>query len=194
VTDEKLARIDVALDAKRRLERLSLDRSRLPLGTGADAPHHPAQVEHKAAFLFYIRSGEAAGLKPLEGKALSAGSGPDGGNLVPDNVEREMLRRLSSVSPIRAIVSVRVIFGSHYKRAFSATGPATGWVGEAARPQTAGPALSEMSFPAMELYAVPAATQRSSTTQLSISKLGSPRRSVPPSPSRRAPPSWRATA
>src|SRR5690606_18083509 len=39
-------------------------------------------------------------------------------------------------------------------------GPSTGWVGEtAARPQTAAPTLSEMNFPAMELYAMPAATQ-----------------------------------
>ena len=79
---------------------------------------------------------------------------------MPDIVESEVLRRLSAVSPIRAISSVRVISGGQYKRAFSTTGPASGWVGEtAARPQTASPTLSEMSFPAMELYAMPAATQ-----------------------------------
>jgi HK97 family phage major capsid protein len=40
------------------------------------------------------------------------------------------------------------------------SGPASGWVGETApRPQTDAPALAEMSFPAMELYAMPAATQ-----------------------------------
>ena len=161
VTDEKLARIDTALDdAKRRLDRLSLDRSRPPLGRDADAARDPAKGEHKAAFHSYIRTGEAAGLKRLEEKALSAGSGPDGGYLVPDTVESEVLRRLSAVSPIRAISSVRVISGGQYKRAFSTTGPASGWVGEtAARPQTASPTLSEMSFPAMELYAMPAATQ-----------------------------------
>ena len=159
VTDEKLARIDTALDdAKRRLDRLSLDRARPPLGR--DVARDPAQAEHKAAFHSYIRTGEAAGLKRLEEKALSAGSGPDGGYLVPDIVESEVLRRLSAVSPIRAISSVRVISGGQYKRAFSTTGPASGWVGEtAARPQTASPTLSEMSFPAMELYAMPAATQ-----------------------------------
>jgi HK97 family phage major capsid protein len=161
VTDEKLARIDTALDdAKRRLDRLALDRSSPPLGGGTDAARDPARGEHKSAFHSYVRTGEAAGLKRLEEKALSAGSGPDGGYLVPDNVEREVLRRLSGVSPIRAISSARVISGGQYKRAFSTTGPATGWVGEtAARPQTASPTLSEMSFPAMELYAMPAATQ-----------------------------------
>ena len=38
-------------------------------------------------------------------------------------------------------------------------GPAAGWVGETdARPQTDSPTLDELSFPAMELYAMPAAT------------------------------------
>ena len=37
---------------------------------------------------------------------------------------------------------------------------ATGWVAEtAARPQTTTPQLAELSFPTMELYAMPAATQ-----------------------------------
>ncbi len=161
VTEEKLTRIDAALDdAKRRLDRLALDRSRPPLGGSPEALRDPARAEHKTAFHAYIRSGEAAGLKRLEEKALSAGSGPDGGYLVPDTVETDVLRRLAAISPIRAISSVRVISGGQYKRAFSTTGPSTGWVGEsAARPQTAGPTLSEMSFPAMELYAMPAATQ-----------------------------------
>jgi HK97 family phage major capsid protein len=141
VTDEKLARIDQALDdAKRRIDRYALDRARPPLG--GDTPKDPMLAER------------------LEEKALSAGSGPDGGYLVPETVEREVLRRLATISPIRAIASVRVISGGLYKRAFSTGGPASGWVGETdARPQTAGPTLAEMSFPAMELYAMPAATQ-----------------------------------
>ena len=40
-----------------------------------------------------------------------------------------------------------------------ATGPVAGWVGETdTRTQTASPTLDELSFPAMELYAMPAAT------------------------------------
>ncbi|ODN72428.1 Phage capsid family protein [Methylobrevis pamukkalensis] len=39
-------------------------------------------------------------------------------------------------------------------------GPAVGWAGEtAARPQTAAPTLAELTYPTMELYAMPAATQ-----------------------------------
>jgi len=46
-----------------------------------------------------------------------------------------------------------------YKKAFSTSGADAGWVGETAeRPQTANPRLSELTFPTMELYAMPAAT------------------------------------
>lgn len=159
LTEEKLIRIDAALDeSRRRLDRLTLDRSRPALGH--DGPRDPMLHEHKAAFASYIRSGEAGGLKRLEGKALSVGSGPDGGYLAPPTVEGEILRRLANISPIRALATVRTISSGTYKKAFSKTGPASGWVAEtAARPQTNTPALAELSFPAMELYAMPPATQ-----------------------------------
>jgi HK97 family phage major capsid protein len=161
VTEEKVARLNDALDeTKRRLDRLVLDRSRPALGAPTRDADEPALREHKAAFHGYMKSGEAGGLKRLEEKALSAGSGPDGGYLVPTNIEREILRRLATISPIRAIASQRVISGGLYKRAFSTTGPASGWVAETAvRPETTAPALAELAFPAMELYAMPAATQ-----------------------------------
>jgi HK97 family phage major capsid protein len=160
VTEEKLARIDAALDeSRRRLDRVQLDRARPMLGEAGER-RDPALAEHKAAFDLYVRAGEASGLKGLEEKALSAGSGPDGGYLVPPGVETEILRRLSTLSPIRAIASVRTISGGTYKRAVSTVAPATGWVGEtASRPQTASATLSELAFPALELYAMPAATQ-----------------------------------
>lgn len=159
LTGEKLVRLDGALDeTRRRLDRLALD-ARRPALAGEEL-RDPAIAEHKAAFASYIRHGEAGGLKRLEGKALSAGSGPDGGYLAPATVESEILRRLSAVSPIRSLATVRTISSGTYKKAFSTTGPASGWVAEAAsRPQTGTPTLAELSFPAMELYAMPAATQ-----------------------------------
>ena len=161
VTEEKLARIGDVLDEHtRRIDRVTLDARRPALAGAAADARDPAVAEHKAAFDLYVRAGEAAGLKRLEAKALSAGSGPDGGYLVPDTIEREVLRRLAAISPIRAIASVRTISGGLYKRAFSTTGVSAGWIGEtAARPQTNAATLAELSFPAMELYAQPAATQ-----------------------------------
>ena len=113
-----------------------------------------------------MRSGEAAGLKRLEAKALSVGSEPDGGYLVPDETEREIARRLAAISPIRAIASVRTISGGVYKKPFSTAG-----AGDRLGRRDRGAAADQRRrrspssrFPAMELYAMPAATQRCSTT------------------------------
>jgi HK97 family phage major capsid protein len=66
---------------------------------------------------------------------------------------------MTAVSPIRAIAGVRQVSAAVYKRPISVTGPATGWVGEtAARPTTNSQTLAELSYPTMELYAMPAAT------------------------------------
>lgn len=160
LTEQKLARMDATLDDTiRRIDRITLERGRPALAQDG-ASRDPLVAEHKAAFAAYVRSGEAGGLKRLEAKALSAGSGPDGGYLAPSTVEGEILRRLSAVSPIRSLATVRTISSGIYKKAFSTTGPASGWVAEtAARTQTNAPTLAELSFPAMELYAMPAATQ-----------------------------------
>ncbi len=130
VTEEKLARIDQALDeTKGRLDRLALDLARPRIG-GA-APADQTEREHKSAFNTYMRSGEANGLKALEAKAMSRTSGADGGYLVPVPAEKEILRRLAKLSPIRAIASVQEISTQSLRRAFSTTGPAAGWVAEA---------------------------------------------------------------
>lgn len=152
LTEEKLARIE------RRLDELTLKARRPQIG-GADTKSGDER-EHRHAFNAYVRKGETGALASLERKALSAGSDPDGGYLVPDEIETEIGRLLKDMSPIRAIAGIRQVSAAVYKKPFTTTGAATGWVAEtAARPQTATPGLSEMQFPAMELYAMPAATQ-----------------------------------
>lgn len=160
VLEEKLARIDQAIGAQaRRLDEITLKAARPVFGENREAARNTAALEHKAAFEAYMRAGETANLRALEMKALSAGSSPDGGYLVPPEVESEIGRRLTAVSPVRSVAGVRTISGNVYKKPFMTAGPAVGWVGETdARPQTASPTLDELSFPAMELYAMPAAT------------------------------------
>lgn len=160
LTAEQLARIDAALDAQQaRLDAIATKARRPALGAphGALSPAAP-EGEHKAAFDTYVRHGEAAGLKALEAKAVTAGG--DGGYLVPTETESEIGRRLSALSPIRALASVRTIGAGTYRKPFMTSGPVSGWAAEtAARPETTAPALAELAFPAMELYAMPAATQ-----------------------------------
>ncbi len=160
VTEEKVRRINRALDdQKRTLDHLLTKGLRPQIGERASGLSG-ADREHKAAFDAYMRRGDQSRIVRLEEKALSAGSGPDGGYLVPQPTETEIMRRLADVSPIRAIAGVRQMTSSVYKKPFTTTGPATGWVGEtAARTETTSQVLDELSFPAMELYAMPAATQ-----------------------------------
>jgi HK97 family phage major capsid protein len=160
VLQEKVARISGALDAQqRKLDELALKAARPALSREQAAAANASAREHKSAFESYMRTGEATGLRALEVKAMSVSSSPDGGYLVPAEVEGEIGKRLAAISPIRGISAVREISGNVYKKPFMTAGPAVGWVGEtAARPQTNTPVLDELSFPAMELYAMPAAT------------------------------------
>jgi HK97 family phage major capsid protein len=155
---EKLGRLDRALDEhKRRIDDLVLKAQRPTFGRSTPEALPSA---HKSAFETYVRQGDAGGLRSLEAKALSSGSDPDGGYLVPAETERTVNRALRNVSPIRDIASVQSVSGSVHKKPFAISGAASGWVAETAtRAQTATPALAELAFPTMELYSMPAATQ-----------------------------------
>ena len=161
VTEDKVERINRALDRqKKTVDELALAFAR-PDMSGSEARAHldPAKREHKRAFDTYVRKGETHDLRSLEAKALAAQSDPDGGYLVPAETERMIDRIVSQASPIRAIAGVRQIGAASYKKPFTTSGFASGWVGESEnRLETTGGKLSEIEFPAMELYAMPAAT------------------------------------
>lgn len=160
LTRAQVDRINRALDEhKQRMDELTLSHAR-PDFSSDSARHSPYGREHKAGFDLYMRKGVEQGLHELESKALSVGTSADGGYLVPDETERQIDRLLSVASPIRAIAGVQKISGNVYKKPFATSAASTGWVGEtAARPQTTTPTLAELSFPAMEIYAMPSATQ-----------------------------------
>ena len=148
LSEQKLERLNATLDnAKSAMDRMSLERARPRL----DGQRPAADDEYKDAFSAYVKRGEE--------KALSIGSNPDGGYLVPVETETEILTRLRTISPIRGIAGVRQVSTSLYKKPVALSGPAVGWVAEtAARPQTASQTIDELSFPTAELYAMPAAT------------------------------------
>ena len=148
LTEEKLGRLNQALDgAKAAMERLSLEKARPALEAGRP----DLGDEYKDAFSGYVKRGEE--------KALSIGSNPDGGYLVPSETESEITKRLTAISPIRAIASVRNVSSTVYKKPVTLTGPAVGWVAEtASRPQTNSQTIDLLDFPTAELYAMPAAT------------------------------------
>ena len=150
VREEKLSRIEAALDT------LSRKAARPPLGQTGGSTDGTA---HKSAFESFVRKGDVSRLLKLDEKALSVGSGQDGGYLVPSETEATVNRLLKAISPIRSIAGIRTVSASVYKRPFATSGADSGWVAEtAARPQTNTPILAELQFPTMELYAMPAAS------------------------------------
>ncbi len=158
LSEEKVDRINHALDEQRTLiDSLVLRQARPAIG-GAP-PRSGVQLQHKQAFDGYIRKGESAQLAALEAKALSIGSNPDGGYLVPPEVENAVALAVRDISPVRAVATVRQISSNIYTKPFSTTGFSAGWAAEtAARPQTNNTALANLSFPTFEIYAMPAAT------------------------------------
>ncbi|HHK73874.1 MAG TPA: phage major capsid protein [Rhizobiales bacterium] len=159
ITSEKLERINRAMDEhKRAVDTLTL-KSRRPALGAQERGLSARALEHRSAWNEYMRKGDSRHLQALEAKALSAGTDADGGYTVPEETESRIGKLLSQASPIRAIAGIRQISAATYKKPFATSGFSTGWVGEtASRPQTSTPTLAELSFPAMELYAMPAAT------------------------------------
>ncbi|WP_082733944.1 phage major capsid protein [Polycladidibacter hongkongensis] len=161
--DEKLSRLDSEIDRHiRRLDELQIKAQRLErASSNAMAREHaPAVAEHKTAFHSYMRRGAEEPLRQMERKSMSAGSGQDGGYLVPSETETNLLQTMAAISPMRALSAQRQVSANTFKRPFSPDGAACGWVGETEnRTQTAGPGLQEQVFATMELYAMPAATQ-----------------------------------
>jgi HK97 family phage major capsid protein len=158
VADEKVERINRALDEhKRTIDELSMAAARPALGAEKKSPRET--IERKSAFDRYVRKGDTAGLDALELKAMSAGSPADGGYTVPLEIEQTIDRILAKASPIRGIATVRQIGSNVYRKPIAIQGAATGWVAETdARASTAAPTLAAIDYPAMELYAMPAAT------------------------------------
>ena len=149
VIEEKVARINDTIEAhQRRLDEITLKQARPPLDRDNRAAMTHDRREHKSAFDGYMRTGESVGLRALEVKAMSVGSNPDGGYVVPVEIEKAIGERLTAISPIRSIAGVREISGNVYKKPFMTAGPAVGWVGETdARPQTTSPTLDSALVP-----------------------------------------------
>ncbi len=156
VLEEKVARIDAALtEQKSALDRMALAGRRPAIETG----ERGGEAERASAFSAYARSGDMSGL--LQVKSLSAGSPEDGGHVVPEETEAAIDRRLSEVSPIRAIATVRQVSAATFKKPVSLGGATAGWAAETAdRDPTDSATLDLLEYPTFELYAMPAATQQ----------------------------------
>jgi HK97 family phage major capsid protein len=116
---------------------------------------------HSKAFNAFFRKGVDAGLRDLEVSArLTTQSDPDGGYIVPAEMEKAIDRVLGTMSAMRTLATVRPIGAASYRKLVNTGGSSSGWVGEnSTRSETNTAVLKGLDFPVMELYAQPAATQ-----------------------------------
>jgi HK97 family phage major capsid protein len=103
----------------------------------------------------YLRRGSEIELKSFTGATPG-----DGGYAVPREIDAQIDRTLTAISPIRRIANVVRVGSAGYRKLVTTGGTPSGWASETgARNETATPTFREIA-PAMgELFANPAASQ-----------------------------------
>jgi HK97 family phage major capsid protein len=173
VTDEKLARMDAALDQlaelKKQVEQVETRAAR-PGGAGSrDGQAGSVEARnYQNLFLRWVRNPQDPqrqmelrnARKALEQKAGATdddgfetraaqtvtSTGSAGGFALPEVIERAIARLSVDISPIRQISTVRTVGSPDYKELFDVNGAAFEWVGEAGtRNQTNTPDLAEVA-------------------------------------------------
>ncbi len=129
-----------------------------PSGSGAMLSQD--QIEHKQKFGAFLRRGHDAGLREIEKKAVTAGSDPEGGYFVPEELEANIDRVLTKTVAMRRLATTRTIGTSRYVKPVVTSGAASGgWGGETAAPSETGtPGIAELAFVPGKLWAEPRAT------------------------------------
>lgn len=121
-----------------------------------------AARDHKEKFLAWARKGaDPEGLRNLEVKAgMSTLSDPDGGYLVPVELDHEIERLALDSVAMRRIANIKTSKGE-YKKPLSKGGATGGWVAEKeSRTETTSPELALFSPPMQEIFAMPSITQK----------------------------------
>lgn len=174
--DERLAAIEkdeARSELEAKTDRINDELGRLSaavdeLAKKANRPGAPGaegdealQAEHKSAWIKWVRKGDDAGLADIEHKAMNVGTPADGGYAVPIQQDRDIMRLLTDLSPMRQVCRVMTVGTEDYRKLVNLGGTASGWVGETdARPATAGPTLAQLKPSFGELYANPEVTQK----------------------------------
>ena len=160
LTTDKLARIERTLDQQQRaVTDLALKAARPNLGGGTAGRRPIRRWNTKPPLPATCARATPPGCWGSNARRSPWARRPTAATSCRRRSKQRIGAALKLASPIRAIATVLEISSGTYKKAFATTGAEAGWVGEAAdRPQTASPRIAELSFPAMELYANPAAT------------------------------------
>jgi HK97 family phage major capsid protein len=127
-------------------------------------------TEHRKAFVAWLRSHADDGrpsvearqaLAEIERKAVETGTPSAGGVAVPEEVSRDINRKLANAAVLRSLVKTVQVGTTDYRELVDKRGMAYGWIGEtAARTITATSSLYEAKPAWGEIYAYPEASDR----------------------------------
>jgi len=168
-TTEKLTRLEQRLDelsdAKARLEQLEVERNR-PGNPGA-SDQTPEQREHMEAFEAFVRdphdAEKAQRLKAASRKmAVDTTGNASGGYAVPEEISRQIEKKLVDVSPFRSRVQTVSVGTKDFKKLVNVGGKSYGWVGETGtRNESDTSQFAEVAPTFGTIYAYPFATEES---------------------------------
>ena len=120
-----------------------------------------AYAQYKSAFYSLVRHGDIERLSADERKALSAGSDPDGGYLLPTPTVGRMVKKVYEQSTMRQLANVMTISTDALEGIVDNDEADAGWVSEmGARNDTDTPQLGKYRIEAHEMYAQPKVTQK----------------------------------
>lgn len=164
VTRETVDRINAEItDANKAFRALQAQLAAGALSGGGQSADDAASKRYLAGFRDYVRgaiSKEAMAAIASPRADMSTLSNPDGGFLVPEEVETAIGRVQATMSVMRQLADVSSISAAAWVKNHNLGGAGGGWVGEkSARPKTSTPELSEIKIVPGEMYASPAVSQ-----------------------------------
>lgn len=120
-----------------------------------------AYVLYKSGFFKIVAGVPIDGLEPDERKAMSAGSDPDGGWLLPASTQGRMIVKMREQSIMRQLADVQSITTDRIEGVVDDDDMDAGWVSEiGSRNDTSTPNVRKYEIVAHEMYAQPKVTQK----------------------------------
>lgn len=117
--------------------------------------------EYKSGFLKMVTGVSLDNLSGEERKAMSAGSDPDGGYMLPQSTVGMMVTKLFEQSVMRQLCNVQTIGTDKIEGLVDNNEADAGWVSElGARTDSATPQVGKWEIQAHELYAMPKISQK----------------------------------
>jgi HK97 family phage major capsid protein len=120
-----------------------------------------AYKHYKSGFFKMVSGMKIDDLEPEERKAMSAGSDPDGGYMLPASTVGRTVAKIYEQSSMRRICSVQTISGNDIEGMVDNDEADAGWVAElGTRSDSGTPQVGKWRIEAFEMYAMPKISQR----------------------------------